>query len=41
MNKVTDSQTLNYTLPVVPGNVAIRVFDEDDNVVVKQFTIEP
>ncbi|MGI9071357.1 MAG: hypothetical protein ACR2JB_08590 [Bryobacteraceae bacterium] len=42
VNKVTDSQTLNYILPASTGQiVAVRVFDEDDNVVVKQFTIQP
>jgi len=38
INKVTDSQTLNYTLPAGAGEiVAVRVFDEDDNGVTKQF----
>jgi hypothetical protein len=38
VNKVTDSQTLNYVLPAGEGQiVAVRVFDENDNVVVKQF----
>ncbi len=38
VNKVTDSQTLNYSFATGSGQtVAIRVFDEDDNVVVKQF----
>jgi hypothetical protein len=38
VNKVTDSQSLNYVLDAPPGQmVAIRVFDEDDNVVVRQF----
>lgn len=38
VNKVTDSQSLNYELEVAAGRmVAIRVFDEDDNVAVKQF----
>lgn len=36
-NRVTDSQVLAYELESDPGQtVAIRVFDEDDNVVVKQ-----
>jgi hypothetical protein len=38
VNKVTDSQSLNYVLDVPAGQmVAIRVFDEDDNVVARQF----
>lgn len=38
INKVTDSQTLSYSFPTQSGHtIAIRVFDEDDNVVVKQF----
>jgi hypothetical protein len=42
VNKVTDSQTLNYTVSANPGQiVAVRVFDEDDNVVVKQFATQP
>ena len=37
-NKVTDSQTLSYTLEAPAGQmVAVRVFDEDDNVIVRQF----
>ncbi len=37
VGKITDSQTLNYKLRTQIGqDVAIRVFDEDDNVVVKQ-----
>ena len=37
VGKVTDSQILNYKFSVPAGQtVAIRVFDEDDNVVVKQ-----
>jgi len=37
VNKVTDSQTLSYQLKVPDGQfVSVRVFDEDDNVVVKQ-----
>lgn len=38
VNKVTDSQTLSYQLEAPTSQmIAIRVFDEDDNVVVKQF----
>jgi hypothetical protein len=38
VNKVTDSQILSYELSAPAGRlVAVRVFDEDDNVVVKQF----
>jgi hypothetical protein len=38
VNKVTDSQSLNYQLEADANQmVAIRVFDEDDNIVVKQF----
>jgi hypothetical protein len=38
VNKVTDSQSLNYMLPAGEGQiVAVRIFDENDNVVVKQF----
>lgn len=37
VNKVTDSQELRYVLNAPIGHVAaIRVFDEDDNVVVRQ-----
>ncbi|MFL6448372.1 MAG: hypothetical protein ACJ746_11875 [Bryobacteraceae bacterium] len=37
VNKVTDSQTLNYQFEAPAGEtIALRVFDEDDNVVVKQ-----
>ncbi|HEY7305205.1 MAG TPA: hypothetical protein VH601_13870 [Bryobacteraceae bacterium] len=37
LGKVTDSQTLHYKLNLPAGqDVAIRVFDEDDNVIVKQ-----
>jgi hypothetical protein len=38
-NFVTDSRVLSYTVPVQPGQrITVRVFDEDDNVVVKQLT---
>jgi len=38
VNKVTDSQTLSYLLDAPSGQmVAVRVFDEYDNVVVRQF----
>ena len=41
INKVTDSQTLSYSLPLdEPQMVTVRVFDEDDNVVVKQLPTE-
>jgi hypothetical protein len=37
VNKVTDSQSLNYQFEVSNGQtVAIRIFDENDNVAVKQ-----
>lgn len=37
VNKVTDSQTLQYSFSAEAGQiVTVRVFDEDDNVVVKQ-----
>lgn len=37
VNRVTDSQQLNYTFKAGPGQFfSIRVFDENDNVVVKQ-----
>lgn len=37
VNRVTDSQTLSYRFQIEPGHtVSVRVFDEDDNVVVKQ-----
>jgi hypothetical protein len=40
VNRVTDSQMLDYRLPVQPGQViSVRVFDEYDNVVVKQLQI--
>ncbi len=36
---VTDSKTLNYSVPAAPGQtVTVRVFDENDNVVVKQLS---
>jgi hypothetical protein len=41
--KVTDSQSLNYEIELgnaQPQVVAVRVFDEDDNVIVKQFPIQ-
>jgi hypothetical protein len=38
-NGVTDSQVLNYLVPAQPGQIiTVRVFDEDDNVVVKQLS---
>ena len=38
VNAVTDSQMLKYTISSKPQDlVAVRVYDEDDNVVVKQF----
>jgi len=41
VNKVSDSQSLDYVLEVAGRHmVAIRVFDDDDNVVVKQFPLE-
>lgn len=41
VNKVADSQVLDYRLEVTGRHmVAVRVFDENDNVVVKQFAIE-
>jgi hypothetical protein len=37
VNKVTDSQVLRYQFEAPAGEtIAVRVFDEDDNVVVKQ-----
>jgi hypothetical protein len=40
VNKVTDSQSLDYQLEGNTGQIiAVRVFDEDDNVVVKQFPL--
>jgi hypothetical protein len=41
-NFVTDSQVLSYTISAKDGDlVAVRVFDEDDNAVVKQINIKP
>jgi hypothetical protein len=41
-NQVTDSQVLSYTIPGKDGDlVALRVFDENDNAVVKQVTVKP
>ncbi len=38
-NRVTDSQVLTYTVPTQTGQrITVRVFDEDDNVVVKQLS---
>jgi hypothetical protein len=40
VNKVTDSQSLDYELSGQSGQVvSVRVFDEYDNVVVRQFTL--
>ena len=40
VNKVTDSQVLTYELSAKPGEmIAIRVFDEEDNVTVKQLPL--
>lgn len=40
VNKVTDSQSLDYEVKGQPGQmVSVRIFDEYDNVVVKQFPI--
>ncbi|MFL6415788.1 MAG: hypothetical protein ACJ74Y_08980 [Bryobacteraceae bacterium] len=40
VNKVTDSQTLSYQFETPAGEtIAVRVFDEDDNVVVKQVPV--
>ena len=40
VGKVTDSQVLSYEVKAAPGEmIAIRVFDEDDNVVVKQLPL--
>jgi hypothetical protein len=39
-NSVTDSQMLNYTVKGKQGQtISVRVFDEDDNSVVKQFSL--
>ncbi len=41
VSKVTDSQMLDYRLEVTGRHmVAIRVFDEDDNVTVRQFPLQ-
>lgn len=41
VNKVTDSQTLDYEVGGESGQlISVRVFDEYDNVAVKQFSIE-
>ena len=41
VNRVTDSQSLTYQVSAAAGQmVAVRIFDEDDNVVVKQFPLE-
>jgi hypothetical protein len=38
VNKVTDSQRLEYQVAAKPGELlAVRIFDENDNVTVKQF----
>lgn len=40
VNKVTDSQTLDYELTGERGQmISVRIFDEYDNVVVKQFSL--
>jgi hypothetical protein len=40
VNKVTDSQVLNYQFEAPAGEtIAVRAFDEDDNVVVKQVPV--
>jgi sugar lactone lactonase YvrE len=40
VNKVTDSQSLDFELKGQPGQmISVRVYDEYDNVVVKQFPI--
>jgi len=39
VNKVTDSQSLNYEIQAENGQlVSVRVFDEDDNVVARQLS---
>jgi hypothetical protein len=41
VNKVTDSQSLDYRIEAAEGQlVSVRVFDEYDNVVVKQLTMQ-
>ena len=41
LNRVTDSQTLSYRISAEAGQtLAIRVFDEDDNVSVKQLQVQ-
>jgi sugar lactone lactonase YvrE len=41
-NLVTDSQVLSYSVPAKEGElVAVRVFDENDNVAVKQIAVKP
>ncbi|HEY1948759.1 MAG TPA: hypothetical protein VGG97_17250 [Bryobacteraceae bacterium] len=41
-NFVTDSQMLSYTIAAKDGDlVAVRVFDENDNAVVKQVSVKP
>lgn len=40
VNRVTDSQTLTYIVKASAGSiVSVRVFDENDNVVVKSFNV--
>ena len=44
VNRVTDSQTLDFKLVLTPGDgttrvVAVRVFDDDDNVVVARYLV--
>jgi sugar lactone lactonase YvrE len=40
VNKVTDSQSLDYEVNGEPGQlIAVRIYDEYDNVVVKQFQL--
>ncbi len=41
VNKVTDSQILTYSVPAEEGQlITVRIFDENDNVVVKQLPVE-
>ncbi len=41
LHKVTDARELDYEIQPSTGNmIAVRVFDEDDNVVVKQFPLQ-